>query len=170
MRAEGVAAAARELKRAWRAHRRIVAAKTPDAAEDAWVDFLTHSNRVYLKLRAACHGHPLDWMWWRRMMDERRSDPLLSYVHHARNTDTHRLEDTVEWIADGAFKIHVVWLGDLPVGKHLKALPVTDKGTVYLPPTEHFGAPFPYPEAQAIAAVAAAYLSELVTEAMSRLR
>jgi hypothetical protein len=109
-------------------------------------------------------------MWWRKIMDERREDPLLAYVHHARNADTHCLEETAEWVPDDAFTIHDERLGELPIGQHLRALPVTDKGVVYHPPTEHFGRPFGYPLADTIAAVAAAYLEEVLREATSRLR
>ena len=163
-------AANRELKRVARAHRRLSSADSFDDAEDAWADFLAHANKVYLKLRAACHGQGLDWMWWRKIMDERRDDPLLAYIHHARNSDTHRLEETVEWIPIGAHTVQVPGLGDVATGPHLRALSVTDKDVVYLPPTEHFGGPIPYPQADAISALATRYLDELVIAATFRLR
>lgn len=170
MRPEGIAAAERELKRATRANRRLATATDLDEAEDAWVDFLTHANRVYLKLRAACHGQGVDWMWWRKMMDERRDDPLLAYVHHARNCDTHRLDESVERVPTGAHKVTVPGLGQVSTPEHLRALPVTDAGVQYLPPTEHFGVPIRYPQADTIAQLAHDYLEELVTAAAFRLR
>ncbi len=80
MRTEGVAAAARELRRAQSALRRIARAQETDEIEDAWVDFLSHAGRVYTKLRAACYGHPLDFGWFGKKLDERDRDPLLLYT------------------------------------------------------------------------------------------
>jgi hypothetical protein len=48
------------MKRAARAHKRLSAADNFDDAEDAWADFLTYANKVYLKLRGACHGQGVD--------------------------------------------------------------------------------------------------------------
>jgi hypothetical protein len=74
MRSEGIAAARRELKRLMRARIRFVQANDVEEKEDAWDGFLTHAGKIYSKLRAACHGQGLDWMWWKKKMDERRDD------------------------------------------------------------------------------------------------
>jgi hypothetical protein len=113
----------------------------------------------------------LDWSWWKKKMDDRRDDPLLCYVHHARNTDTHRLEDTVRRMP-GSFTMILPGLGEVNYSgpEHLLALPVTDKGVVYPPPTEHGGMPVTYPDASYIALAARVYLQTLVNEASSRLR
>jgi hypothetical protein len=173
MRSEGIAAAERELKRAVRAHKRIRSPETHEDAEDAWADFLTHANKVYLKLRAACHGQGVDWMWWKKKMDERRDDPLLVYIHHARNSDTHRLEDTTRRIPPGS---HVV---RMPLGgsytyvsavPHLRPLPVIDQGIVYPAPMEHKGQPYGFGDVGFMAYAAMMHLQSLVAEAASRLR
>lgn len=158
------------MKRALRANKRLAHATERDEAEDGWIDFLTHANKVFTKLRAACHGQGLDWMWWRKIMDERRDDPLLCYIHHARNTDAHRLEDTVEWVAHGARVVEVTGLGEMPLAAHLCAAAVTDRGIIYQPPAEHFGVPIGYSDARIIAQLACNYLDELVIEATFRLR
>lgn len=154
MRQEGVAAAARELKRLSRAYQRLILAPDIEEAEDAWVDFLSHAYRIHEKLRAACHGHPLDWMWWKKRMDERRDDPLLSYVHHARNGDTHGLQETTVRIS-GAME------------HRLRLAPAIDKGVEYpVPQMPELGDM----SAETVALLAGAYLEELVSEAASRLR
>ncbi len=156
MRPEGVAAARREMTRATRAIRRLTHADSLEDAEDAWVDFLNHANRIYLKLRAACHGQGVDWMWWKKKMDERRDDALLCYVHHARNTDTHRLDQTAASVGGQAQFL-------------LKPLPVIDHGITYPVPTTHRRWELPDLDVQTIAWFAGGYLSGLVNEAALRL-
>lgn len=172
MRSEGVAAADREMKRAARAHRRIALAESFDDAEEAWVDFLTHANRVYTKLRAACHGHPLDWSWWKKKMDERRDDPLLAYVHHARNCDTHRLEPMTAHISGGQHVFDVPGVGKVYHNgpAHIRPLSVVDKGVTYDPPNRHRDIVLAYAEVGMLAFLAGMYLQELVAEAASRIR
>ena len=160
MRPEGIAAASRETKRAYRAYRRILTARSFEAADDAWVDFLNHAGKVYAKLKAACYGHPLDFGWYGKQLDERAKDPLLLYIHMARNCDTHRLE---------GITAHIPKRGKNE--KHLLALPVTDiHGTIYDPPTRYRKIEFGYPDVAIIANLATVHLYNLVEEAASRLR
>lgn len=172
MRPEGVAAASREVRRSARAHRRIALAETLEEAEDAWIDFLTHAGKVYTKLRAACHGQPLDWSWWKKKMDERRDDLLLAYVHHARNCDTHRLEPMTAQIPDGQHLFDVSGMEKVQHRgpAHLRPLPVTDKGVTYDPPIRHKNIGLAYADVGMIAFLAGLYLQELVSEAESRPR
>lgn len=172
MRPEGVAAAARELKRAKRACRRISTAPTMEDAEDAWCDFLTHSGNIYTKLRAACYGHPLDFGWFGKQLDERARDPLLLYIHKARNSETHRLEATVEQAPEAS---HDAEINNRPVRinfpRHLRPVPVTDEhGNVYDAPTTHFDEPLGYCDASMLALFATIYFEWLVNAASSRLR
>lgn len=173
MRPEGVAAAERELKRAIRASVRVIVTSSFEDAEDAWVDFLTHAGRLNEKLRAACHGQGVDWMWWKKKMDQRRDDPLLLYVHKARNADTHRLEDIVERVRDGRHKFQLPNYGTVVYDgpNHLRPLTVRDKqGNTYDPPLWHKGRFHGYLTADMIAWLAHTHLQGLVSEASSRLR
>ena len=90
----------------------MTGAGTLDEADDAWGEFLTHANRVYTKLRAACHGQGVDWMWWKKQINERRDDPLLCYIHHARNCDTHRLEPMTEHVHSDPGLLDVPGIGE----------------------------------------------------------
>jgi hypothetical protein len=150
MRPEGVAAAIREFKRTQRAWKRIAKAATVEDAEDAWAEFLTHANKIYTKLKAACYGHPRDYGWYGKKLDERSSDPLLLYIHKARNCDTHRLEPIIT--------------------SDRKPLPVIDKGVVYQVPEFHGGYEIEDPSCVTIGYWAVVYLQDLVMEADSRLR
>jgi hypothetical protein len=110
-------------------------------------------------------------MWWKRKMDERRDDPLLSYIHHARNSDTHCLEDTTQRLPAGIYTV------EMPNGRfqyssgdHLRPLPVIDKGVTYPAPLEHNGVPHGFANVAFMALVAGEYLQFLVAEARSRIR
>lgn len=171
MRSEGVAAASREVKRCARAYRRILTAATNEDAEDAWADFLNCAGKVYTKLRAACHGHPLDWGWFGKKMDERRRDELLLYIHKARNCDVHRLEDITQ------HRVGTRTLNDPKLGqvhhsgpRLMMPLSVIDKeGTIYNVPAKHRGLAIEYADVGMIAFFAVKYLRELVKESSFRL-
>ena len=172
MRPEGVAAATRELRRAGRATNRFMSAETFEDFEDAWADFLGHANKVYLKLRAACHGQGVDWTWWKKKMNERRDEPLLAYIHHARNSDTHRLEETTQRMPAGSHVADIPGLGPVHYSgpNHLRALPVIDCGVVYPVPTEFRDTKLIYANVGHICLLAQLHLQDLVAEAASRLR
>jgi hypothetical protein len=164
MRPEGVAAAQRELKRARRAAIRFQSfyldPEETEEAEDLYDAFLTHAGRIYEKLRAACHGQGLDWMWWRKQMDQRRDNQLLLYIHKARNTETHRLEPSGVWLPPNRA---------LP--QMLHPLPVTDRdGNVYFPPTKNFSSVVRPMDVETIMRLGGSYLHSLVEEAASRVR
>lgn len=168
-----MAAAAREAKRAERAHRRITAAESLDEAEDAWADFLANASNVFAKLRAACRGHPLDWGWYGKKLDERSRDPLLLYIHKARNASTHRLDDITERVAAGRRLTIAPGIGRVYVRFpiHIRPLPVVDQhGNVYEVPTSHRGVEFAYCDVVVMSHIAAKYLQDLVKEASSRRR
>ena len=172
MRPEGVAAAAREVKRCVRAHRRLSTAATIEDAEDAWANFLDCAGKVYTKLRAACHGHPKDWGWFGKKLDERSRDQLLIYIHKARNCDTHRLDDITKHHV-GTRTITLANLGQVHHSgpRLIVPLAVTDEhGKIYDVPVKHKDLAIQFADAGMIAFFASKYLQELVKEARSRLR
>lgn len=63
------------------------------AGQRHWARFLGALGAVYTKLEqgAKCCGHCSGW--WGREKKTRRTDPLLQYLHQARNTDLHGLEE-----------------------------------------------------------------------------
>jgi hypothetical protein len=83
--AKGLDHAKRALSKAKAAFERM---SNPDEDTlDAWEDFLQASGRFYAKMKEASKGHPKSWKWFGARLDERESDELLSYIHHARNID-----------------------------------------------------------------------------------
>ena len=57
--------------------------------EAAWTDFLVSTNAIYTILEVGAKGSPQSRQWFGRKKIERRNDPLLQYLHQARNADEH---------------------------------------------------------------------------------
>jgi hypothetical protein len=57
--------------------------------QQAWTDFLTAANTIYSKLQEGAKGCGKSEPWFGRQLHARRSDPLLRYIHFARNADEH---------------------------------------------------------------------------------
>ncbi len=133
-----------ELVLADKAYRRMVNISVGDFGEyeRAWRDFLGRIEKIWTKTQAAVHDMP----GWKKIESEtgalRKSDPLLSYLQHARNADEHSIQAVAsDWDA----KINAVKIGrelhiscqpwDRPL------LPVRNRGTTYNPPRMHLGQP-----------------------------
>lgn len=82
--------------------------------EVAWSQFLSQVSRFYSKFEQGSKGCQKSEPWFGRKKHERKTDPLLSYLHHARDSDEHGLEYVVQetgsrldvQMAEGATKIH----------------------------------------------------------------
>lgn len=61
-------------------------------AEDAWIDFLVAASTIYSKLEQGAKGDGACEAWFGRKKNERRKDPLLRYLHFARNSAEHGVE------------------------------------------------------------------------------
>jgi hypothetical protein len=57
---------------------------------------------VYSKLEQASKSSGKAAAWFGRVKHERRADPLLSYIHHARNSDEHGIEDITQKMPKGS--------------------------------------------------------------------
>lgn len=66
-------------------------ASSLDVAKSAWSDFLIAASGVYSKLEQGAKGNGKSEGWYGKVKSKRRKDPLLSYIHHARNADEHGL-------------------------------------------------------------------------------
>lgn len=60
--------------------------------EQAWSEFVAQASRIYGKLEQGAKGCNASDSWFRAKKAERKSDALLSYLHHARNSDEHGLD------------------------------------------------------------------------------
>jgi hypothetical protein len=95
------------LDKAREALKRLEAAKTLDEADSAWLDLLLAGNGVYSKLEqgSKCNGKAT--AWFGRAKKSRKDDPLLSYMHHARNSDEHGIEDITKRVKAGDAQITI---------------------------------------------------------------
>jgi hypothetical protein len=67
-----------------------------ETAEDAWTDFLIAVSAVYSKLDQGSKGQNKSTPWFGSKKKERRDDPLLRYLHYARNSNEHGIARVVE--------------------------------------------------------------------------
>lgn len=101
MDASALEQAKERLRRGERAIADLRAATNFEDAESAWTDFLQSVSAVYAKLEQGSKLSGKSGGWYGRKKKERKSDPLLSYLHAARNSNEHgiirvvkRFEDT----------------------------------------------------------------------------
>ncbi|MDO9472984.1 MAG: hypothetical protein Q7J28_07990 [Caulobacter sp.] len=98
----GLEKADRRLVRATRAFDDVRKAGNWAEFEPAWSDFLLASNAVFSIIEQAAKSSSKGPPWFGRYKKERKDDPLLSYMHHARNSDEHGIEPVAQdlpWMA-----------------------------------------------------------------------
>jgi hypothetical protein len=95
MNADALNQAKSRLIRAEKALAAIGAAKAIEDAEAAWTDFLLAAATIYSKLEQGAKGSGKCQGWFGRKKKERKDDPLLRYLHFARNSDEHGIERVV---------------------------------------------------------------------------
>jgi hypothetical protein len=160
----------------------------PAVLEPAWWAFLVAAGGIYVKLEKGAKGHKQSEAWFARVKHLRRKDELLAYIHHARNTEEHGLENStapkkslsgkafspgteVDHDKEGTivgirakagqpFEVQLILPG-------IKLLPVTDDrfGDVFQPPTTHLGAALQLGTPLEVAQAGLKYLETLVAEA-----
>jgi hypothetical protein len=108
--------------------------------EKAWRQFLHHIERVWVKSKAAVKDMPN----WQKIEAEvstlRKKDPLLSYIHQARNVDEHSISElTRDWdpkikSKQKGAELEISW-----EPYDYKLLPVKNRGVIYDTPKTHLG-------------------------------
>jgi hypothetical protein len=152
----------------------------------AWSDFLTAANRVFSKLEQGAKISGQSKAWFGRKIHERRTDPLLSYLHHARNADEHGLAPSPKLVGHklGAPRIEQVVTPGIPGRRGVpttiqnmvfvpvlddlssaQLFAVVDRGVTYNPPTQHLGLAVQDTSPIAIAELAISFLRSLTDEA-----
>ncbi|UCI06535.1 hypothetical protein [Mesorhizobium sp. B1-1-8] len=71
---------------------RLQHATNYEEAELAWGEFIVAAGTVYSKLEQGAKGVGKSEAWFGRKKRERKTDPLLKYLHFARNSDQHGIE------------------------------------------------------------------------------
>ena len=154
------------------------------------------AHRVYSKLQQAAKTDGKSKVWFDSMLQERKADPLLAYMHHARNVDEHGLQKITEREgagiainpanpAEGLYIEHME-ISSGPAGMKIqhkgneiavhftpatvRLLPVTDRGIKYPVPASHEGNAAEISEALTASESALAYLKNLVAGAEQRIK
>ncbi|MGZ8362693.1 MAG: hypothetical protein ACXW3D_02430 [Caulobacteraceae bacterium] len=149
-----------------------------------WTDFLLAVGAIYSKLEQGSKGNSRSEAWFGHKKGERKKDPLLSYLHHARNSDEHGIEPVTErhssYIrmpprgsvtlqSDGKNTWTVIessgaieYANDLVV-----MIPVIDRryGDVFDPPVTHLGRPLKGSSPMMAANLAVVYFENLIEDA-----
>lgn len=70
------------------------------AYERAWAEIIAQLGRVYTKLEQGAKGCKASEPWFGLLKHARGTDPLMSYLHHARNSEEHGLDHITQRGAD----------------------------------------------------------------------
>ena len=120
-----------------------------------WAAFLSAADRMFNKLKEGAQASPQSKRWYGTKVHQRRTNPMLCYLLHARNADEHTLEVVTQKSARLYSRSGVrrqrnakhsrAARGDRPAAMtghavleitepHVRLLDVTDRGVRYSPP------------------------------------
>lgn len=177
-----------ELRRCTELLEQLALAKSPDEFDDVWQRFLGHLERVWNKCQNHFGKSPR-WSGWKgRFEQQRRTDPLLSYLTNARGAHEHTVADitskkpsSIGIGAGPSGSVHIKqlqigpgglvqgeWNGDLAVTffpGRVDPVAVTNRGRTYLVPKSHMGSPLPDTAALTLGKHGLAYYECLIKEA-----
>jgi hypothetical protein len=74
----------------------LKSSKDYDTARRQWYDFLLCTNAVFSVLEQGTKGFDKSRNWFGKKKHERKNDPLLCYLQHARNADEHNVPSVTE--------------------------------------------------------------------------
>ncbi len=158
-----------------------------------WTDFLLALNGVYTCLEQGAKSSPQSRQWFGQKKRFRKEDPLLQYLHQARNADEHGLSpvsknklptaiitpgtgnpEAVSNIKSDELSVTFEYdpsKGHLPrillKGPSILLVPVKDDryGSTYDPPTKHLGQKIDNNAPLPVALMGFEYVSNLIVEA-----
>jgi hypothetical protein len=152
-----------------------------------WSYFLHAAADVYGMFHEGAKGCNTSQTWLNLKRSQRKHDELLSYVHHARDSTHHGLDQLalhayrvevvpgvvtralVEWDETGDLTFHNEDVPgetiELPLTGTLSQVTDSRYGTVFAVPTQHIGQPLSEPSTFVAGPLVLAYLKEMVAEA-----
>jgi hypothetical protein len=165
----------------WTKFSKEEASRGMDDVKREWSGFLIHANRVLVKLEQGAKNTPSQ-PWFGTITHRRRTDPLLVYLHQARDASEHgdviRGNDVVVRHGPGRVQRAIFTPDALAAGggsagstldlPTVALLPVTTRGRTYQPPMEHLGQPI-IPAIHVVAEAMLIFLTKVVEEAKSRI-
>ncbi len=151
----------RELKIAKRAIENMKNAPNFETLEDEWRIYLNAIEKSWVKVERVCSPvHTKFQPWQGFYTKQRKKDPLLKYLKHARNSDQHSIQESMNtksasrsMYIEGGDSVHIDKLSikngnvteykgnkpliieDLP--HRIELAPITDSGKLYQPPKVH---------------------------------
>lgn len=173
----------------------IQAARSYPEFEDAWYQFLVAANSADAILEATSRKDNISQPWFGGKIRQRKKDPLLNYMHQARNSDEHGIESVTEHVPSS------IGINAIGGALHIRHLTVTENGIIgdfdtsnggapvithtpaharlitvknekfsdsFDPPTEHLGQQLSDASPYAVATLWLAYLEDLTTESEAR--
>lgn len=89
--------AKRELKAAETAIERMAKSESIEDLEDEWKSFLNSVEKCWVKTERACQPFRNKFQPWQgKFSKERKKDPVLRYIKHARNSDQHTIQEAMQ--------------------------------------------------------------------------
>ena len=175
------------LKRAKIALQTVTTGGDRKDRESAWIDLISALATVYSKLEQGAKSSAKSAAWFGSKKHMRRTDQLLAYIHHARNSAEHGISPPATFVRQ-AVSFHGVMKPGTMAGLHLtnegmrpisndpdlklrfvendvRLLTVKDRDVVYHPPTEHLGQALTAFGASQIGSLAVSYVEQMVKEA-----
>jgi hypothetical protein len=186
--------ARRRLEKATGCVKRMEDSRSFSEFESAWTDFLIALNSIHAALELGAKTNPQSRQWYGGKKTMRRKDPLLSYLHQARNADEHGIEPiaahkpggvkigagaqlsviakTVVNRGKASIKFHPIeGPGLVIIPPSAELIPVRNQfGNVFAPPTQHLRSILPDVSPLAIARIGFKYHEALVQAASRRIR
>lgn len=175
------------LSRAKMALDSLLGSSAQKERESAWIGLITALGTVYSKLEQGAKQNGASNAWFGRKKSERKSDPLLSYMHHARNCAEHTISHSGRYakhaasftgtIKPGAsFGLRATPEGMKPfstdpdmeiqaVTDDVHLITVRDRNVSYHPPSQHLGTPLTKFGASEIGRLAIEYVESMLAEA-----
>jgi hypothetical protein len=90
-------------------------AESYETAERGWQDFLTATGGIFAKLEQGAKISGQSLAWFGRLKHQRKNNPVLKYIHFARNAQEHGLERVTRRDQDANLAG-----GPLPFGKRIQ--------------------------------------------------
>lgn len=190
MKRPGLDKARKRLAEAFASVEQLERATAWEDFEAGWSRFLSAINATYNILGASSRGEPKSEGWFSKIQGLRRSDDLLGYLMHARNSNDHGIDSVLErkpgglGIGKGAREVHIEKLvvekgkittlrgsqdgGPLRVEiipERIELRPVIDRGVEYAPPTSFLGKEIPDRSPAAVGKVGLEFIARLFAEA-----
>ncbi|MBL8565783.1 MAG: hypothetical protein JNM89_08710 [Hyphomicrobiaceae bacterium] len=186
---EGIEKAADRLRKMRLAVDAMKTAKDWQSMADAWQSFLMAAGSFYSVIEQASKANNQAREWFGRRKHVRKTDPLLRYIHHARNTKDHGCQRvfepastklslltkgaSVRLRSDGRNWIAENIQGDVKFANNtIKLVRVEDErfGDHFDPPTHHLNQQLQNASALHVAELALTYLEAMLSEAMAMAR